>query len=609
MQKSQNNRATSRPTSTAGKTKGGSFQKFPKTLFGFYWTILKSHRWYAITTAVTGVVLNVLGIVIYPFTMSKIYSVFDYSGPDFWDYVGGVMLLVGVLYLGIIPLRMLRDAYASRMRPRISQEIRTILYDRLFASDYRFFLDKNTGYIQNQVSNIYNRFHSLTTGIVVQVLGIIVGLSIIFEMMGRVNMYVALIICGYGFFTLVWHLLSMRRRARLSSAASKVHSKLQGTLSDSILNFTTVKIFASADQEQGHIAKDKDDHLRASWSADRFRMLSEQLLAFAQDVARLGLIFFCIYLFYKGEMGVGGFALALAAWNRFEMQFIRFGNILTGATTDYAEAKQAWGEIMVPQSIGDKPGAKPLAVKRGAIELRDISFRYNPKKWVISNLSLKIKPGEKIGIVGLSGAGKTTLSHLLLRLFDVQHGGIFVDGQNIKNVQQNSLRRQIAFVPQDMSLFNRTLRQNIGYARPGATDKEIERAAKLADVHDFIMSTEKGYDTVVGGRGLKLSGGQKQRIAIARAILKNVPILILDEATSALDSETEATIQKSFDVLMKGRTTIAIAHRLSTLRKMDRIVVMDKGTVAEQGTHAALLKKNGIYARLWKMQSGGFIQG
>lgn len=224
------------------------------------------------------------------------------------------------------------------------------------------------------------------------------------------------------------------------------------------------------------------------------------------------------------------------------------------------------------------------------------------------DFNLTIKPGERVGLVGPSGAGKSTLVHLLMRFYDPTRGEILIDGQDIKTITQDSLRRSIAFIPQEPTLFNRTIRENIEYGKPGATDKQIRDASRRAAAHDFIMGTEKKYDSMVGDRGIKLSGGQKQRIAIARAFLKNAPILVLDEATSALDSETEIAIQKSFDELARGRTTVAIAHRLSTLRNMDKIVVLNNGVVVEYGTHNQLLRRRGEYWRLWNLQSGGFIQ-
>jgi len=268
---------------------------------------------------------------------------------------------------------------------------------------------------------------------------------------------------------------------------------------------------------------------------------------------------------------------------------------------------QALKVLLKPQTVQDVKNAKKLNVKKGEISIKKLDFKYN-KEWIFKNLNLEIKAGEKIGFVGLSGAGKSTLVHLILRLYDIDNGEIAIDKQDISKVQQDSLRGQIAMVSQDNSLFHRTLAENIKYAKPKATQKEIEKASKLAHAHEFIKSLESGYKSKVGERGIKLSGGQRQRVAIARAFLKDSPILILDEATSALDTETEKVIQSSLTKLMKGRTTIAIAHRLSTLLEMDKIVILDKGKIVETGSHKKLLKKkNGLYAKLWKMQSGGFL--
>ena len=272
-----------------------------------------------------------------------------------------------------------------------------------------------------------------------------------------------------------------------------------------------------------------------------------------------------------------------------------------------ASAKKAYRELVVPLTIVDKENAKNLKVNRGGIEFNGVYFKYR-NKYVLKDLSLIVTPGERVGIVGASGAGKTTLVNLLMRFYEPQRGNILIDGQDIADVKQDSLRENIAFIPQDPTMFNRTIGDNIAYGKFGANITEIRNAAKKASADKFIMDTEKGYDSIVGDRGIKLSGGQRQRIAIARAFLKNAPILVLDEATSALDSETERIIQKSFEKLSKGRTTIAIAHRLSTLRNMDRIIVLDKGVIVEQGTHQQLLRKKGKYYHLWKMQSGGFVQ-
>ena len=282
-------------------------------------------------------------------------------------------------------------------------------------------------------------------------------------------------------------------------------------------------------------------------------------------------------------------------------------NQIPGITERLGSAVKAYSELVVPIEVCDAENAPALQVENGEIEFKNLSFKYK-RKWILRDFNLKIKPGERVGLVGPSGAGKTTLVNLLMRFYDPNNGEILVDGQNIRDISQDSLRENIAFIPQEPTMFNRTLRENIAYGKENATDTEIRRAAKRAAAHEFIMGTDKKYDSMVGDRGIKLSGGQKQRVAIARAFLKDAPILVLDEATSALDSETEVAIQKSFDELAMGRTTVAIAHRLSTLRNMDRIVVLKDGHIIEQGTHAQLLRKRGEYARLWNMQSGGFLQ-
>jgi len=268
--------------------------------------------------------------------------------------------------------------------------------------------------------------------------------------------------------------------------------------------------------------------------------------------------------------------------------------------------------IARPHGLVDAPQAPALKVTRGEIRFEDVSFHYGKEEGVIEGLTLTIRPGEKVGLVGTSGAGKTTLTSLLLRLHDVESGRILIDGQDIAKVSQDSLRSSIAVVTQDTSLLHRSIRDNIAYGRVGATDREIVEAARLAHAHDFIMGLEdhrgrRGYDAHVGERGVKLSGGQRQRIAIARVILKDAPILVLDEATSALDSEVEAAIQESLSTLMEGKTVLAIAHRLSTIAALDRLIVLEEGRIIEEGSHADLLRHGGLYARLWRRQSGGFL--
>jgi ATP-binding cassette, subfamily B, multidrug efflux pump len=319
-----------------------------------------------------------------------------------------------------------------------------------------------------------------------------------------------------------------------------------------------------------------------------------------------------VMLWSRGAMSSGDAAAGLAlvmrlvAMSGWVMQTVR------GVFENVGVVQESMQTIARPHAIVDAPDATDLEVARGSVRFENVSFHYGREDGVLENFSLSIAPGEKVGLVGASGAGKSTIASLLLRLHDVEGGRILVDGQDIATVTQDSLRQQIAVVTQDTSLLHRSIRDNIAYGRPESSDDEIVRAARLAHAHDFILELEDdggrtGYDARVGERGVKLSGGQRQRIAIARVILKDAPILVLDEATSALDSEIEAAIQDALTTLMRGKTVIAIAHRLSTIAALDRLVVIDRGRIVEEGSHAELLRSSGLYARLWSRQSGGFL--
>jgi ATP-binding cassette subfamily B multidrug efflux pump len=321
---------------------------------------------------------------------------------------------------------------------------------------------------------------------------------------------------------------------------------------------------------------------------------------------------FAIILWRNGDITVGTVAMALPMTTQIAAASGWVAWQVTGIFENVGVVQEGMMTIARPHTLLDKPDAPDLVVTRGAVHFDRVRFGYGRDSGLIDGLTLDVRPGEKIGLVGRSGAGKSTLVNLLLRFFDVEGGRILIDGQNIADVTQESLRSQISVVTQDTSLLHRSIRDNIRYGKPGATDAEIVQAAQMAHAHDFILELEdqlgrRGYDAHVGERGVKLSGGQRQRVAIARVILKDAPVLVLDEATSALDSEVEAAIQSSLGALMHGKTVIAIAHRLSTIAMMDRLVIMDRGHIVEQGTHDSLLRADGHYAALWRHQSGGFI--
>jgi ATP-binding cassette, subfamily B, multidrug efflux pump len=401
----------------------------------------------------------------------------------------------------------------------------------------------------------------------------------------------------------------MRDRSRRSSQA---RSALSGRVVDSYSNILTVKLFARPDDEDAYVRDAVDRHTDRFMEQQRLTTTFATLLALLNAALIAGSAGLALLLWSRGHVQVGVIAMVLPlAWQLTNMsRWIAFQ--ITSIFESIGVVQEGMMTIARPLQLADAPDAGPLIVSDGEVRFEKVSFSYGREDHVIRDLDLTVRPGEKIGLVGRSGAGKSTVVSLLLRFFDPDRGRILIDGQDISRVTQESLRQAVSVVTQDTSLLHRSLRDNIGYGRPDAGEEEILRAARLAQAGEFIDGLvdwrgRRGLDAHVGERGVKLSGGQRQRIAIARVILRDAPVLVLDEATSALDSEVEAAIQSSLDTLMAGRTVIAIAHRLSTIARMDRLVVMDRGRIVEEGSHAELIARDGHYARLWRRQSGGFL--
>jgi ATP-binding cassette subfamily B multidrug efflux pump len=400
---------------------------------------------------------------------------------------------------------------------------------------------------------------------------------------------------------------------RISTTQADARSTMTGRIVDSYTNVSTVKLFSHTQREASYAKEGMDGFLKTVHQQMRLVTGLNVGVQVCNYVLAFSVAGVAILLWTYGQISVGAIAIAvslslrvngMAQWIMWEVSAL-FENI--GMVTDGMKT------LSKPLQIQDKEGAQPLTVKQGDIRFEQVHFHYGRQdSKVIENLTLAIKAGEKIGVVGRSGAGKSTIVNLLMRFHDIESGRILIDGQDISQVQQDTLRANIGMVTQDTSLLHRTVRDNLLYGRPDASEEDMIAAAKKAEAHEFIQTLtdpygNRGYDAMVGERGIKLSGGQRQRIAIARVLLKDAPLLILDEATSALDSEVEAAIQESLYRLMEGKTVIAIAHRLSTIAAMDRLIVLDKGVIAEQGTHDELIQQGGIYAKLWAHQTGGFL--
>ncbi len=405
---------------------------------------------------------------------------------------------------------------------------------------------------------------------------------------------------------------TIKRIGPASKAASDARSEVTGRVVDAYTNIHSVKMFAHHDRELAY-AKEAIEKTRSTFQYEmRLYTIMDMSLVVLNGLLIVGVVGWAIFLWAGETATIGAVAAAAALTLRLNAMTGWIMWALSSFFRNLGIVAEGMETIAQPIKLVDKPGAKALELGKGLIEIKDLSHHYGRETGGIDGVDLTIQPGEKVGLIGRSGAGKSTLVKLLLRFYDADAGQILIDGQDIADVTQESLRRVIGMVQQDSSLLHRSVRDNILYGMPDATPAQVEQAAARAEAHDFILDLEdqkgrKAYDAQVGERGVKLSGGQRQRIALARVILKDAPILLLDEATSALDSEVEASIQDTLYGMMEGKTVIAIAHRLSTIAQMDRIVAMDQGRIIEEGTHAELLAKGGLYAQLWQRQSGGFI--
>lgn len=519
----------------------------------------------------------------------------------------GILVVIALLRAAQWSFHRIAGITNVYFQANVMNDLQETAFANLLGHSYRFFTNMFTGSLVRRVNRLSRAFEEITDQIGGSLLPLVVAMVGTLTVLFYRNTLLGAILLGWVLCFLVAYYWIAMYKIRYDRARAEKDSEATGALSDALTNAVTVKLFSNFDHE-------KTIYRSITNALKRLRIIGwgiGEATDAIQGALMVGIEIFLLWawirLWQAGEVTIGDLVLIQSYLIVLFQRLWDFGRVIRRIYEGLADAAEMVEILNTSYDVKDRPAAKELRVREGKIEFADVTFGFHKTRNVVKNFSLAIAPGEKIALVGSSGAGKTTITALLLRFHDVDGGKILIDGQNIAEVTQKSLRKAVALVPQDPILFHRTIKENIRYGRLGAADDEVIEAAKKAHCHEFISRLPYGYDTYVGERGVKLSGGERQRVAIARAILAATPILILDEATSSLDSEVESLIQDALKNLMAKKTSIVIAHRLSTIVQMDRIVVVDNGNIAEMGTHEELLARNGIYKRLWSLQAERFV--
>ena len=591
----------------------------PKGLFAFTWHYTKAFWPLLAVSILFSAVIAFLEVYLFAFLGDLVDLLAQADRATFWETHGLKLMVMGGIVLLVLPiLNFISESISHQgLRGNYAMRIRWAAHRYVLRQSIEFFSNDFAGRVATKVMQtalgIRDAVMKLTEVLVYVAVYFIGALVLVATSDAWLMLPMLVWLTGYG--AACWYFVP--RLGKLSAEQADMRSLVTGRVVDSYTNIPTVKLFAHADREDVYAREGMEwmlDTVNRSMRVSTLMTTSLQLLS--------GILIFTmsamsIWLWHTGAITTGAIAFAIGLTLRLKAMSQWIIWEVAGLFESIGVIQDGIETIARDRAITDAPGAKPLAVTSGAITLENVSFNYGKPRSlkhraVVDHMTLTIRPGEKVGLVGRSGAGKSTLANLLLRFYDVEEGRILIDGQDISATTQDSLRAAIGVVTQDTSLLHRSVIDNIRYGNPDATMASVEAAARKAHADEFIAGLidpkgRTGYEAHVGERGVKLSGGQRQRVAIARVLLKNAPILVLDEATSALDSEVEQAIQENLYTLMEGKTVIAVAHRLSTIAAMDRLVIMDKGRIVEEGTHQELLRKGGLYAALWQRQSGGFL--
>ncbi len=592
--------------------------KPPQGVLAFAWHYTKPFWPLLLASVIFSAVVALLEVYLFAFLGQLVDLLAAANRDTFWDDHGTQLMVMGAIVLVALPLLSFINESISHqgLRGNYAMRIRWTAHRYVLRQSMDFFTNDFAGRVATKVMQtalgVRDAVMKLTE-VIVYVSVYFIG-ALVLVATSDLWLMIPLLLWLAGYAMACWYFVP--KLGKISAEQADMRSLVTGRVVDSYTNIPTVKLFAHADREDSYAKEGMGWMLDAVYRSMRLSTLMTTSLQMLSGFLIFTMSAMSLWLWYTGAITTGAIAFAIGLTLRLKAMSQWIIWEVAGLFEDVGVIQDGIETIARDRTITDAPEAKPLAVKDGSIAFENVTFNYGKPavrgRKVLEDLSLRIAPGEKVGLVGRSGAGKSTLSNLLLRFYDLEAGRILIDGQDISQTTQDSLRAAIGVVTQDTSLLHRSVIDNIRYGRPDAAMADVEAAARKAHADEFIANLvdpkgRKGYEAHVGERGVKLSGGQRQRIAIARVLLKNAPILVLDEATSALDSEVEQAIQENLYTLMEGKTVIAVAHRLSTIAAMDRLVVMDKGRIVEEGTHKELLATGGIYASLWQRQSGGFL--
>ncbi|GGA15468.1 ABC transporter ATP-binding protein [Dyella caseinilytica] len=586
----------------------------PKSVWRFYVFYLRQ-VWPVFAAAiVVGLGVALVEVSLFGFIGRIVDMAKGEPGKSFFQVHGRELLWMGFVALVLRPLFIgVHDLLVNQaVVPNLTNRIRWQNHRYVIRQSLGFFQNDYAGRIANRIMQTGASLRESAVQIVdaIWYVAIYTGSAIV--MFAQADFWLAMPLVVWLFLYVGTLYIFIPRTRERSWLASEARSKLMGRIVDGYSNVLTLKLFAHTQREEAYVAEAMEEQTQKLRRMTRLTTAMDATITTLNGFLIVGTSALAVWLWSEGRITVGAIALCTGLVIRINNMSGWIMWVVNGIFENVGTVQDGITTISQPRTVQDREGAMPLEVVAGEVRFEDIHFHYGKQGGVIAGLNLAVRPGEKIGLVGPSGAGKSTLVNVMLRLYDLEDGHIRIDGTDISQVTQESLRSQIGVVTQDTSLLHRSVRDNLLYGRPDANEVQLWEAVRKARADEFIPNLvdgegRLGLDAHVGERGVKLSGGQRQRIAIARVLLKDAPILVLDEATSALDSEVEAAIQESLELLMEGKTVIAIAHRLSTIARMDRLVVMDKGLVVETGTHAQLITHGGLYARLWQRQTGGFV--